>query len=306
MRKKIISGFAVIFSIFLLYSLGYGLSTFFADFVVENLQIGATYNFRELRNIPFMVTNNSGGTVDVVIEPMVSPERKLMPGYEHIPSLDWLQVVPNKYRLGPREKGTSDIILTVPNDPKYEGRHYQVMLNSSGLDPFAAPGNVSLALGTQTRIRFSVGTRGPDYLQQEKIRKNMMTLNLEMDPANITISEPVAIGRKINLRKEKNIKFNLINKATEAVVLNMSAVDDKSVFPLGTGEYEIGPPGFVTVKPKKVKLKGESIEKLDIFLKIPDEEKHKGKKYVFVLRAKVANIDAPIHYFSKLFVTTEK
>jgi len=131
----------------------------------------------------------------------------------------------------------------------------------------------------------------------------MMTLDFEMNPVNINIKEPIELGKKIDLRKECGIGLHLINRATESVKLNMETSADKSV--LGnTGEYEIGDPKFLEIKPKKLILKGESIEKLYLYLNIPNEEKYRNKKFVFLIKATVP-ADVPIEVFSKLFVATK-
>lgn len=279
-----------------------GISTTFADIVLENLQIGRSYNLRTTKNVPMTIKNAGNETVDVAITAAKPEKNDLKSGYEPIPDSGWIQVVPNKYRLGPFEKGSSDVIITIPNDEKLIGRHFQVRLLSASLPVPAPAGQLVVATGTSTRFRFSIGTMGPEVLKAEKIRKKMMTLDFEMTPVNININEPVELGKKIDLRKENGIKFMLINRATESVKLNMVAVTDQ---PVSEKEYEIGDPKFLEIKPKKLTLKGEALKKLDLILNIPNEDKYRNKKYVFFIKAEVP-AEVPVEVFSKLYIITEK
>ncbi|MFH0948088.1 MAG: hypothetical protein V1833_03720 [Elusimicrobiota bacterium] len=278
-----------------------GISTTFIDVVLENLQIGESYNLRTLKNCPMIITNNGQQTIDVVLE-VDEPGKKLKPEYEQIINAEWIKVVPNRYRLGPYEKGSSDVIITIPNDSKLMGRHFQAYISASAISYPAPAGAFTTSTGTRTRIRFSVGTMGPKYLKEEKKRKKMMTLDFELTPVNINIKEPVELGKKIDIRKERGIGLHLINRATESVMLNMNISADKVV--LGnTGEYAIGDTNFLEIKPKKLTLRGESIKKLYLYIKIPNEEKYRNKKFVFVIKAEVPG-DVPVEVFSKLYVTT--
>ncbi|MFA5779615.1 MAG: hypothetical protein WC947_05725 [Elusimicrobiota bacterium] len=276
--------------------------TNFADLVLENLQIGESYNLKTLKNCPMTIINNGSETIDVNIVVEIPQKGSLMPGYEAILDESWVQVVPSRYRLGPREKGSSAVIIIIPNDEKLVGRHFQTNILTSSLPIGLPSAQLTIATGTQTRFRFSVGSMAPETFLAEKKRKKMMTLNFELDPVNITVKNAVKLGKKINLRTEQGIRLTLINRSTEPVPLSMQAVVDKSALSTDK-EYEIGNPKFLTIKPKKLKLDGESMEKLDLYLKIPDEEQYKNKKFVFLIQAQVL-ADVPVEVFSKLYITT--
>ncbi|OGS33054.1 MAG: hypothetical protein A2474_04910 [Elusimicrobia bacterium RIFOXYC2_FULL_34_12] len=280
-----------------------GIQTTFADLILENLEIGGSYNLRALRNCPLIIYNKGGVPENIKIEVDKPNKDSLKVGYDAIPDNEWIQIVPNKYTLGPGERGSSDVIITIPQDEKLAGKHFQAVLLCSSL-PVGLPGaGLTIATGTQIRVRFSIGTMGPDYLKAEKKLKRMQTLNFEIDPMNIRVKDVVELGKKINLRKEKDIKLNLINRATESVKLNMIVVDDKSIY--NDNEYENGNPKFLEIKPNKVNLEGESFFKLDVFLKIPDEEKYKNKKMVFIVKAEVEGA-VPVEVYTKIFVTTSE
>ncbi|MBI5573525.1 MAG: hypothetical protein HY919_03095 [Elusimicrobia bacterium] len=279
------------------------IATRFADLILENVQIGESYNLRTLKNCPMVITNLGNETVDVMID-VEFPMGDVKPGYEPIPDPSWIQIVPAKYRLGSQEQGSSDIIITIPNDKKLIGKHFQATLLTASQSFPPPTGNFIIATGCVSRIRFSIGGMGPESLKAEKKRKKMMTLDFELIPANIKVKSSVELGKKINLREKKGIGLTLINKSTEPVPLIMKS--EVNMMVLGTEkEYEIGDPKFLTIKPKKLKLKGESMKKLTMYLNIPNEEKYKNKKYVFLIKAEVP-ADVPVEVFSKLYVTTSE
>lgn len=281
-----------------------GISTTFADLILENLQMDVSYNLRTLKNCPFIIENKGSYEVDATIEVTVPRKDSLKPEYEPVPDTEWIKVIPNKFRLKPGEKGLSDIIIMVPHDEKLVGKHFQAHFRCGGV-PIGASGNLIIAVGSESRIRFSIASKGPASLEAEKKNKVMYSLNFEFDPANVTVKDAVKLGKKIDLRKEKNIKLNLVNKDDDSIKIELKAVPYSDTFFGLTEGHETGNPEWLVIKPKKLKLKGETIERLNLYLNIPDEEKYRSKKYVFFIEAQIIN-HVPVEIFSRLFVTTEK
>ena len=277
--------------------------TSWADLVLENLQIGETYNLTTLKNCPMVIKNSENETLDINITIDPPSKQELKEGYETIPDINWIKIVPNKFRVGPMESASADVIITIPQDEKLVGRHFQAQINAAST-PLGVTGNFIIATGTRTRIRLSVGGMGPESLMREKKVKKMKSLDFEFDPTSNRVAEPIKLGKKINLKKDAQIKLNLINKATDSLTLNISAVTDKTI--LGnTEDYEVGNPEFIEIKPKKIKIEGESIEKLTLFVNIPNKQEYRNKKYVFLIKAEVIDV-IPIEIYSKLYITTEK
>ncbi|MFH1540834.1 MAG: hypothetical protein ABID79_03150 [Elusimicrobiota bacterium] len=281
------------------------IATTFSDLILENLEIGGSYNLRALKNCPMVIKNNSDASINVEIKIDIPAKENLMSSYEPIPDVEWIKIVPAKYRLEPFGKNSSDLIITIPNDEKLMGRHFQAQILSSSLPAGGLQSQLTIATGFQSRIRFSIGSMGPKTLETEKKRKKMMSLNFEIDPVNIVVKQPIKLGKKIDLREEYGTRLTLINRATESVLLNMVIVSERKDMPAEEKNYEVGDPKFLEIKPKKLVLDGESLKKLNLYLKIPDEEKYKDKKYFFVIKAEVPG-EVPVEVFSKLYITTEK
>ncbi|MBN1384565.1 MAG: hypothetical protein JW983_06795 [Elusimicrobia bacterium] len=306
MKKSILVSLFFIFYVFFIGPMisNAGIAAVFADLILENLKMDVSYNLRTIKNCPFIIQNRSDYAADALIEVTVPRPDKLKPGYEAIPDKDWIKVIPNKFRLGPGEKGVADVIIMVPYDEKLVGKHFQAHFLCTG-SPVGISGPLVIATGAETRIRFSVASKGPAELIKEKKNRVMYSLNFEFDPVNVRVKDPIELGKKIDIRKEKDAKLNLVNKAEAPIKLKLKAVPYRQTFFGLTEGHETGDPEWLVIKPKKLKLKGETIERVQLYLKIPDEEKYKNKKYVFFIEAQIIN-HVPVEIFSRLFVTTEE
>src|SRR3989339_1621939 len=118
MRKYIHTCLFLVWCLLLVRQSYAGVTAIFGDFILENLPIGESLNLRALKSVPFIIVNKGDVPVDGTIEVMVPTQKKLKEGYEPIPDPEWIKVVPNKMRLGPGERGVSDVIINIPNDPK--------------------------------------------------------------------------------------------------------------------------------------------------------------------------------------------
>ena len=114
---------------------------------------------------------------------MLSPDKKsLLPAQGDMPDTSWVKLVPNEIQLEGHGSGFAEILLEVPNDPKYVGRHFQVHIWAHTSEPGM------LGAGVISRFRFSTGA-GPETLKAEKRRKAMLTLDFDMTPQIIQLDD---------------------------------------------------------------------------------------------------------------------
>ncbi|MBL0058656.1 MAG: hypothetical protein IPP35_06030 [Elusimicrobia bacterium] len=145
---------------------------------MENVATGSVINLRQMKGVPYVVINQSDQPVEVLVEPLVP-----IPGpaqakedYEPVPNPEWLRIVPNRFKLGPGDLASAEVILSVPKDPALVGRHFQVNIHA------ATEGTGSLAIAVNHYVRFSVEGPGPAALKKEKDRQKLGTLDLDMTP----------------------------------------------------------------------------------------------------------------------------
>lgn len=276
-----------------------GLSTRFSDAILEHLEIGGSYNITEIKNLPLTIINGSTVETDVQVEIDAPKPEELKEGYEPIPDPTWVKVVPDKFRLPPAGRNLSDIVITIPDDPKLNGRHFQVMFWAHTV------GEGFFGVGVRVRIRFSVGSKSPESARAEFVKKRMLNLNFRLDPTTIGLGE-IAVGKAIDLKKEKEVSVKLVN--TGSTPLKLGIQSSKFVNPQRppVGYEELPDISWLEVEPKVLKAKPDTITPLKIKVRIPDKPEYRGKKYVGLVTVSLIGEDIPVNVYSQILMTTEK
>ena len=251
-----------------------GLSTQFVNVVMENLEPGRSYNLRELRGIPYTVKNRGDGAVDVIVEVTVPVETEIIEPYEPIPDPTWMQVVPGRFRLGAGEPGFSDLIITIPDDKKYVGRHFQAMVWAHTV------GTGFMAAGVKSHIRFTVG-KGPETLAEQERQKAMVELNYDLWPAGLHVMR--ARPGKYDVKAEEKRSHKLTNRSEKPLELVLRAAPWSSVPSALPKGYEAPTDlSWVKFEPETVKVEPESLKDIRMMLDVP--EALKGKKNAFLVQ----------------------
>ena len=68
-----------------------GLRTQLGEVVIENLQIGQTYNLKQLANVRLIVTNTSDYSVDLRMDVQLPDSSELRKGAEPVPDTSWVR-----------------------------------------------------------------------------------------------------------------------------------------------------------------------------------------------------------------------
>jgi hypothetical protein len=252
-----------------------GVGTQFTDAVMENLEPGQSYNVRELRGLPYSVRNAGDVDQDVKIEVSAPARKDLKPEYEPIPDPTWVQLLPDQHRLPPGGTAFSDILISIPDDPRLAGRHFQaeVLTHTVGEGMFGT--------GVKSRIRFSVGP-GPQSLAQEKKRKAMVSLNYDLWPGALYVTEATA-GAPYDVKKREKKSFKITNRSEESFELVLKAVPWDKRFPPPEGFEPVAIPQGLTLKPERVRLKPNRVEEIKVVLNLPEETR--GRNLVFLIQA---------------------
>ena len=192
----------------------------FPDLVMENVAAGTVINLRQLKGLPYVVINQSDEmTLDVLVEPEIPVlgPAQAKEGYEPVPTADWLKVVPNRFKLGPGDAASSEVVLSVPDDPGLVGKHFQVNIKAKSQDVGM------LALAVNSYVRFSIGAPGPASLKKEKDRQTLQKLDLELNPGALRM-EKVPLGRLVPFADIKGAPLKIINKGNDPVKLKLVSI----------------------------------------------------------------------------------
>ncbi|OGS56027.1 MAG: hypothetical protein A3J79_11315 [Elusimicrobia bacterium RIFOXYB2_FULL_62_6] len=251
-----------------------GVGSKFADAVLENLAPGLSYNIRELRGIPYTINNVGDADQDVGVEVVRPAAGELQPGYEPIPDPNWIKLTPNQLRIPRGGTAFSDIIITIPDDPKLQGRHFQAAI-------WAHTVNTGLlGAGVKSRIRLSIGP-GPDSLAAEKKRKAMVSLNFDVWPQALYVNEAEA-GQRYDVKKLEKKSVKITNRGDQRLEVLVKAVPWTNINALPEG-YEAGDPAWLKFKPEMLKIKPDRVKDVKVILDIPAEQKGKKLAFLFYL-----------------------
>jgi len=251
-----------------------GLSSQFINVALENLKPGRTYNLRELKGVPYTVKNRGDAPQEVLVEVLSPQPSQVLAPYEPIPDPTWVTVTPNRYTLQPGDAGFSDLVISVPDDPKLLGRHFHVVIWAHTV------GKGLLQAGVKSDVRFSVG-KGPETEAEEKRRAAMVELNYDLWPAALSL-KPVA-GQKWDAKEKEKKSFKLTNRAEKDLELVLKPIPwQTSLVALPAGFETVEDLSWVTFEPETVKVEPESLKEIKVRMQVP--EALKGKKIAFLVQ----------------------
>jgi hypothetical protein len=298
---------------------GIGLRVRFTEAIIEGLNVGYTYNIRELGRLPYTVINDSDKEVEVETVVEVPNEKQLMENYEPIPSVDWIKVVPSRVKLLPGEEKSADVIIAIPPDERYANRHFQAMLWSYTVSIGGEVGMFNV--GVRSRIRFSTG-KAPERLRKEKVRRGLYTytLNLDLTPASLYLFD-IEPGRKYRLSELTEEKLKLTNRGDVKFKVKFLCVVPSTTtaavsLPAG---YECIPDvssdgvcRWIKISPQEFVIKPNTIKEINLTVEIPKEEKYYNKKYMCLIKGEVytlakpknINIEVPVEIISRVYIST--
>jgi hypothetical protein len=286
-----------------------GIAMRFVDVTLEKVEPGASFNLRVIRNLPLVVINlDTENDTDIMVESQVPDPKEMKEGYEPIPDPSWIKIVPNRFHLGPRASAASDVVVTIPNDPRLLNHHYEAIVWAH-TDPTkkARIGGTGMLIqaGLRSRFRMSIGTMGPAALQREKALKKLATINanFSISPDNLFVSD-VAPGSDIDLKAVKKASLKIINESDDPIKLKLTPIAiDENVQP--QAGYVYAPdPAWLSVSPEVSHVPGNAIREVKLRLKIPDKPELHGKKYMFLVRTTIADESLPLIYNNMIYVST--
>lgn len=271
---------------------GLGLAARFGEVVVENAEIGRTYNLRETLKLPFGIENRGIGEVEVVVEFEPPAKNHVKEGYEAIPDPTWLRALPDRLKIGPKSQGFFDLLLTIPDDPALNGRHFHAIVKARTI------GTGLLGVAIENNLRFSVGP-GPESLKEEKRQKAMAKLDFDVSPQTIYVTD-VPLGKAFDTKAEQNKVIRVANYASDPLPIKLTSEEWNQKLYMPAGYEPIPDPSWVKFKTSEQKIEPEQIGSFQFVIQIPDEPAYRGKKFAALIRTGLSTgfwLDAPVTVF---------
>jgi hypothetical protein len=278
-----------------------GLRTPFGEVVVRNLKIGQTYSLYKLVNMPLRLVNTGDQSVDVEVLTIKSPPSEVKIGYDAIPSTDWVRVETASMTVAPNREVASDVIISIPNDPALLGRRFEADILSHTI-----PGRSAYAVGLQSKLLMQIDSTPPteEELKKKFVDERVADLDFTILPLDGAVSD-VPLGRSVDLRRERKIAIKLINPNDRTLNFRVRSIpvwESVIVPPEGfEGAYN---PQWLKPESDVVKVDGNSIRETSLTLNIPDEERNRGKRFLFIASFDLLEQKISTHVYYRLLVTT--
>ncbi len=141
-----------------------GLSTTFVEVKLKDLKPGQTYSMKEEKGRALKVDNTTEDmTVDIAIEPEAPVDYNLVPGYEPIPDISWVEIEKDSFKgIGPGQAAETDIRISIPKGKGHKGKKYQVYIYSH------TTGQATFRTGLMSRILFEIAGEEPSAEKSKK------------------------------------------------------------------------------------------------------------------------------------------
>ncbi len=272
-----------------------GLAARFGDVILEGAKPGRVYDLKEASHVPFGIENRGDAEIEVAVEFERPRKGLLSKDYEEIPDPSWLKAVPAKLRVPAKGVGFFDLLLSIPDDPKLVGRHFQVSVKAVGTAGL-------FGVAVENRVRFSVGP-GPQSLAAEKKKKAMQQLDFDVTPPTLFLTE-VPVGGPWDSRKEARKTVRVANYARDALKVRMTVEGWDASMPLPEGYTPIPDPSWIKVRTPEMTVAPDEIAQTGFVLSVPDEPKYRGKRWAALARTGLSTgfwLDAPV----KILVETK-
>jgi hypothetical protein len=275
-----------------------GLRTPFGEVVIRNLRIGQTYSMYKLVNLPLRVVNTGGEPTDIRIETVRASA--LTPGYEPIPTLDWVKVDQGTFTVAPGREAVTDLIISIPNDPKLLGRRFQADIWTHSVDHRA------YLVGLKSRLLIHVDSTPPseEELKKKFVDERLADLDFSISPMNAE-AVGVQIGREVDLRKEHKLVIKVVNPNDRTLNFRVRSIPvAESMILAPAGYTEARDPSWLKADKDVVKIEGSSIASLGLKLTIPNEPELRGRDLFFIVAFEVLEQKIPTRAYYKLMIHT--
>jgi hypothetical protein len=269
---------------------GSGLRTTFVRVALENLQVGNTYNIREMANLPLAVYNTGDQAVDLAVEATIPIKGEFREGYEPIPDASWIVVRQDTFRqIEPGDVVMTDVLISIPDVDEHLGRKYQAMIWSHTV------GQGMIACGLKSEVLFGISR------ERGSTTKTIYVLPTEIYVTDVEVGKIVDIG---DISGGMTLKiFNPSEEDKQIVVESIRCGD--SPFRPEEGYLECPEPDFLLLAEREFTLPKHDEKEMKIYVAFPRSTEYVGNKYLFIIGVTVAD-EAEPGLYSKIYVALKE
>jgi hypothetical protein len=279
-----------------------GLRTTFGQVYVENLQIGMTYSLDKLIHLPLRIVNESDAEVKLDLSVIAPPNGGLKKGFEPIPNLNWIKLEQDHLTAAPMHEAVTDIVISIPNDPKLLGRKFQVDIwsktnNKTGM----------FQTGLDSRLLLFINTVPPseEELKKKFVNRRLANLDFTLFPSG-GVAENVPLGKDFDLMKERHLSIKIVNPNDKTLNFRILSIANwELTLPLPPGVVDAPDPKWVRPAKEIIAISPDKIKETALIANIPDKPENRGKAFFFVISAEILQQEIATHVYYQLVVKTQ-
>lgn len=276
-----------------------GLSTQLGEVVIENLQIGQTYNLHDLANLDLSVRNNGDYEIDLVMDPLVPAPGELKQGARAIPDLAWMALTENRHVIAPQGTATTQILLSIPNDERYLGRKFQVTIWSHSVPRPGA--GMALAYGLKSRIIFTIDPVKADPV--DVVTASTADAGCVITPQEIRQDE-VAVGRLWDMEKESRVHLTVSNPGDMERKVRLTSQTVGASQAEVTRGYEDAPDAsYLTFSENELVLAPGESRTVQMYLCFPADRKYSGRDFMFIVHAQSVGTQVSTGVYARVYAS---
>lgn len=278
-----------------------GLRTQLGEVVIENLQVGQTYNLKDLANLSLIVTNTSDFSLDLKMEVLVPSEGELKLEARAIPDVSWVELSQDLHTVEPGLQAISDILISIPDDDQYMGKTFQVIIWSHSL---ARPGSgMSLAYGLKSRIIFTTDVVRAKPV--ELVLASDASVDFSVGPQEIRLKD-VAAGVLWDVEEQAGISLTISNPGRQMRTVQLRSQTVANSKASVTEGYEDTPDAsYLRFNQDELVLKPGENKTVRLYLDFPEDKELSGHHYMFIIHALTVGEKVSTGVYSKLYASVK-
>lgn len=279
-----------------------GLSTQLGEVVIENLQVGQTYNLKQLANLRLTVTNDCDDTVALKMDILLPDSSQLKGGAKRLPDTSWVRLSQDSFILGPSEKASSDIVLSIPNDDQFLGQKFQVAIWSHTVN-FGSKGML-IGYGLESRVIFTTDTVRAK--KGEFVKSSNASVDLALEPEAIYLDD-VELGTTYDLEIGKRQVLSITNRSDKAQTFRLQSLKVSNSATTLTEGYEDAPDAsYLRFSENEFALPPHGTKEVKVYLYFPRLMEYSGKRFMFVVRAFSAGTKVSAGVYSRAYASIKE
>ena len=195
------------------------------------------------------------------------------------------------------QPASSDIIISIPDDPQYLGKKFQVIIWSHTV----GDGSTFMEVGLKSRIIFSTDTVKADI--DKLVTSSRASLDFSLQPEEIHLDN-VPVGKSYDITEKTGRVLTITNSGDRQKAFRLQSRTVQGSSATLTDQYDDAPEAsYLQFSEYEFVLAPKEIKTVNMYLNFPKNEGYNGKHYMFIIHAYSADARVTTGVYSRMYVS---